>query len=262
MLARIDRDVLSKKPDWMTLSCGVNDVWHGVNGVALDQYKINITSIVDQAQAAHIKVVILTSTMIGEEPDNDNNKKLADYNDFLRSLAKDKACPLADLNADMQADLKAALDPNAPVHLKPGRVLTADGVHMNPHGDEMMASGILKALGLNDDQLKKARDQWEQIPDGWRLHFEVRTPGKKVLAVQKAVSIGQYGVIEALAAKDNKTVSELLQGPFDDDVKALLKPTGDYETLDAIFDAHQERDVQSKLQTKFEQRITDLLATK
>ncbi len=26
MLERLDRDVLSKKPDWMTLSCGVNDV--------------------------------------------------------------------------------------------------------------------------------------------------------------------------------------------------------------------------------------------
>ena len=30
MLARLERDVLSKKPQWMTLSCGVNDVWHGV----------------------------------------------------------------------------------------------------------------------------------------------------------------------------------------------------------------------------------------
>lgn len=28
MLARLNRDVLSKKPRWMTLSCGVNDVWH------------------------------------------------------------------------------------------------------------------------------------------------------------------------------------------------------------------------------------------
>ena len=47
MLARLDRDVLSKKPDWMTLSCGVNDVWHGATGVPLDQYQQNITSIVE-----------------------------------------------------------------------------------------------------------------------------------------------------------------------------------------------------------------------
>lgn len=28
MLARLEADVLSKKPQWMTLSSGVNDVWH------------------------------------------------------------------------------------------------------------------------------------------------------------------------------------------------------------------------------------------
>jgi lysophospholipase L1-like esterase len=33
MLKRLDRDVLSQQPDWMTLSCGVNDVWHGEKGV-------------------------------------------------------------------------------------------------------------------------------------------------------------------------------------------------------------------------------------
>ena len=36
MLARLERDVLSKNPQWMTLSCGVNDVWHGKMGVPLD----------------------------------------------------------------------------------------------------------------------------------------------------------------------------------------------------------------------------------
>ncbi len=51
MLARLDRDVLSKQPDWMTLSCGVNDVWHtDASHVDLDAYKLNITSIVDQAR--------------------------------------------------------------------------------------------------------------------------------------------------------------------------------------------------------------------
>jgi hypothetical protein len=39
MLERLERDALAGKPDWMTLSCGVNDVWHGANGVPLDQYK-------------------------------------------------------------------------------------------------------------------------------------------------------------------------------------------------------------------------------
>ncbi|MEI6655068.1 MAG: SGNH/GDSL hydrolase family protein [Verrucomicrobiota bacterium] len=150
MLNRLERDVLSKKPDWMTLSCGVNDVWHGARGVPLDQYQKNIVQIVDRCQAAGVKVVILTSTMIGEDQPNPNNQKLVAYNEFLRELAKEKKCLLADLNADMQAAIaKAGPD-------KKGNILTSDGVHMNPAGNVMMASGVLKAFGLTDEQIAKA----------------------------------------------------------------------------------------------------------
>ena len=154
MLERLERDVLSKKPDWMTLSCGVNDVWHGANGVPLDQYRKNIAQIVDQCQAAGVKVVILTSTMIGEDQPNENNQKLAPYNAFLRELAKEKKCLLADLNADMQAALAKASTPTK------GNVLTGDGVHMNPAGNQMMATGVLKAFGLSAPQLEKAQLSW------------------------------------------------------------------------------------------------------
>jgi len=158
MLERLERDVLSKKPDWMTLSCGVNDVWHGAKGVPLDPYKANITKIVEQCQAAGVRVMILTSTMIGEDASNPNNQKLADYNEFLRSLAKEKKCLLADLNADMQAALaKAGAD-------KKGNLLTTDGVHMNPAGNEMMAAGVLKGFGLTEAMIAKARKIWAEAP--------------------------------------------------------------------------------------------------
>lgn len=154
MLARLERDVLSKKPDVMTLSCGVNDVWHGKNGVPLDQYKVNITKIVDTAQAAGIKVVILTSTMIHEDQSKKNNQILIGYNDFLKELAKKKKCPLADLNGDMQSAIAAAKDK------KGGKLLTSDGVHMNPAGNKMMATGVLRAFGLDKDQIQKAQKSW------------------------------------------------------------------------------------------------------
>lgn len=154
MLARLEKDVLSKKPDWMTLSCGVNDVWHGAKGVPLDQYKENITKIVDQCQEAGIKVMILTSTMIGEDAANPNNQKLAPYNAFLVELAGEKKCLLADLNAAMQAELAAA-GPD-----RKDKMLTSDGVHMNPAGNMMMAAGVLKGFGLDEEQIKKARESW------------------------------------------------------------------------------------------------------
>jgi lysophospholipase L1-like esterase len=157
MLARLENDVLSKKPDWMTLSCGVNDVWHGARGVSLEDYKVNITKIVDQCQAAGVKVMILTSTMIKETQTNELNQKLVPYNEFLRTLATEKKCLLADLNADMQAAIaKAGPD-------RKGNILTGDGVHMNPAGNEMMALGVLKAFGLSEEQLQKAQKSWAEI---------------------------------------------------------------------------------------------------
>ena len=154
MLARLEKDVLSKKPDWMTLSCGVNDVWHGARGVLIDDYKKNITEIVDQCQKAKIKVMILTSTMIKEDAAGDLNQKLKPYNDFLIELAKEKNLPLADLNADMQAAINASADK------KGGKLLTGDGVHMNPEGNKMMAVGVLKAFGLDEKQIEKAKEEW------------------------------------------------------------------------------------------------------
>lgn len=153
MLERLDRDVLSKKPQWMTLSCGVNDVWHGVKGVPLDEYKKNIREIVDKCAAANVKVAILTATVIKEQLDSPENQKLAAYNDFLRDLAKERKLPLADLNEMFQERIKAANTPDK-------KILTSDGVHMNSAGNEVMAEGVLRAFGLRDAEIAKAKEAW------------------------------------------------------------------------------------------------------
>ena len=153
MLDRLEKDVLSKKPQWMTLSCGVNDVWHGAKGVPLDDYKKNIREIVDKCAAANVKVVILTATVIKEQLDGPDNQKLAAYNDFLRELAKEKKLPVADLNAMFQERIKAANTPDK-------KVLTSDGVHMNDAGNEVMAEGVLRAFGVDDAGMAKAKEEW------------------------------------------------------------------------------------------------------
>lgn len=209
MLKRLRRDVLDKKPTWMTLSCGVNDVWHGANGVPLPQYKTNISAIIEQAQAAGIKVVMLTATVIGEDVANDNNQKLVPYNEFLRSLAKEKGCLLADANADMQAALAAA-DPSA---RKKGNVFTSDGVHMNPQGDMLMATSVLRALGLTSDQMLKAREVWMNIPNG------VNLSGKR------SISLKQYEQLKTVADQRKLSVSQLIDGEFSGIVSNLLKGT-------------------------------------
>jgi lysophospholipase L1-like esterase len=173
MLARLEKDVLSKNPQWMTLSCGVNDVWHGPRGVPLDDamaksgtydekvgdrgtYTKNITAIIEKATAAGVKPVILTATVIQEKLDGRENGLLAPYNTFLRNLAKERNLPLADLNGLFQERLKSENKPDQ-------KVLTSDGVHMNGAGNKLMATGVLRALGLNDAELAKAEASWAPL---------------------------------------------------------------------------------------------------
>ena len=203
MLERLDKDVIAKKPDWMTLSCGVNDVWHGANGVPLDAYQKNITAIVDRAQAAGIKVMILTATMIREDASNAENQKLAAYNEFLRALAADKKCLLADLNADMQA----AIQPGT--HHEPQ--LTTDGVHMNPLGDRMMARGILRAFGLSDAELATASEAW------------LNAPATCEVAGKAKLTLRQYEKLRQIAAKRGTSVGGLLQDETTKMIDSLLQ---------------------------------------
>jgi lysophospholipase L1-like esterase len=196
MLARLDKDVLSKKPQWMTLSCGVNDVWHGPRGVPLDDamakagtyddkvatrgtYKKNITAIIDQATAAGVKPVMLTATVIHENLASKENGLLAPYNDFLRQLAKEKNLPMADLFSMFAERIKAENKPNV-------KVLTSDGVHMNTEGNKLMATGVLKAFGLNDAELVKAKAAWAPLEAQAEEYAKKQAEARAKAAAEKA----------------------------------------------------------------------------
>ena len=212
MLARLERDVLSKKPQWMTLSCGVNDVWHGKKGVPLNDaaaavegaydekvgergtYEKNITQIVEKAQAEGVKVVVLTATVIQEKLDNAENAKLAPFNDFLRALAKEKKLPVADLNALFQERIKAENQPDK-------KVLTGDGVHMNTEGNKLMALGVLKAFGLDAAQLGKAQESWVVLEAEAKAAAEVKAKAEAE-AKAKAAEAKAKAEAEAKAKAD------------------------------------------------------------
>lgn len=159
MLKRLDRDVLSKKPDIVIFSCGVNDVWHGMSdpakGVSCADYAKTCGEILDRIAAAGATPVVLTPTMIGESPTTPENVKLDAYVKAEREVAAARGVPVIDLNAAMRTALKVT-----PVN-RGGKRLTFDGVHMNDAGDRMMARTILGAFGLTgrkDEEIAKAWD--------------------------------------------------------------------------------------------------------
>jgi lysophospholipase L1-like esterase len=209
MLARVQKDIIEKKPALMTLSCGVNDVMHVERKIELETYQKNITAIVDQVTAAKIKLVIFTSTMIRD--DAALNQKLATFNDFLRTLARERNVPLADLSRDEHALINVL----APKEGDRGvSRLTVDGVHMKPIGDQMMATGVLKAFGFNEAQLQKARDAWNATA------FKEFGHGEAKFMADVPLTFAQSQAVQGLAAAQQQTPEVFLNDLY---TKALVK---------------------------------------
>ncbi len=174
MKGRLDKHVISRKPQFMVLSCGVNDVYHGFKkppaGTSLEDYQKNITEIIDRAQAANIKVIVMTATMLTESVTDKRNAALADYNKFLREIAAAKNCILIDQYQAMLDTVTAykKLYPN-----ENKRFVTVDGIHMNPLGNKMMATALLKGMNLNNEQLVKAEKAIDNLKTNQSISMSI-----------------------------------------------------------------------------------------
>ncbi|RYG20946.1 lipolytic protein G-D-S-L family [bacterium] len=159
MLARFQKDVIDKKPDLVTISVGVNDVWHNFRtptwsgrvptgdsgrGVSLPDYIKGVESMVDMAKSASAKVVLLSPTLVYEDLDCAENRRMEIYVRAEEALAKRKGVGFVNL-FKMCKDAVAAYQKHA------GRrqlLLTTDGVHMNDAGNALMADALLRYLGV------------------------------------------------------------------------------------------------------------------
>jgi acyl-CoA thioesterase I len=163
MLARFDRDVLEHKPDLVTISVGVNDVWHGFYdnhplgdgpaGVPLPEYRKNVEAMVAKAKAANVKVVILSTTVIHEDLSNRENAKLVSYNAALRDIAHKNGALFIDFQKPFQSLIKTYQTTTG----ARDNLLTVDGVHMNAEGNKVMAHTILNGLGISPEARQSAK---------------------------------------------------------------------------------------------------------
>jgi lysophospholipase L1-like esterase len=213
MLARVDQDVIAKRPDWMLLNCGVNDVWG--RSVDLAAYAKNITAIVDKAQAVGIKVMLLSPTPIYEESTNEFNDKLPGYVALMAQLARERKLPFADLNAAYMDYFKA--------HPEPGNhnILTLDGVHPNSDGHQVIARTILRAFGAAPDQVAAAEKAWRAAPDDgaeiYGFGFHVSVP----------VSAEERAALEKIAAGQKIPLSRLVYTAYLETIRDVLVARGD-----------------------------------
>lgn len=169
MSDRFERDVLQHRPNWVTISVGVNDVWHGFydnhprgdgpRGVPLDLFRQKLVDMITRAQNIGIKVALFTTTIIKENLKSPENQKLVAYNQEIRKIAKKHQCLLVDMNQAFHNALKPVQKPG----ISDRGVLTNDGVHMLPSGNWLMAKTVLHAFGVSEERLELVKPLVEKM---------------------------------------------------------------------------------------------------
>jgi lysophospholipase L1-like esterase len=145
-LKRLEKDVLSKKPDLVTVMYGTNDSYvdkdKAESRITSDAYESGLTEIVTRLKAAGIAPVLMTepcwaegakSNGVGEHP----NVRLAPYMERCRKVAKAQGVPLVDHYGHWSAEAKRG------TKLMPW---TTDACHPNPQGHEQLAARILQTV--------------------------------------------------------------------------------------------------------------------
>lgn len=145
---RMDDDVLAKHPNTVVIWVGVNDVWHKKSfgtGTDADKFEKFYTAIIKKLQAQKIRVILCTPAAIGEKTDfsNELDGDLNKYSGIIRNLAKTFQCDLVDLRK-LFLDYNRQNNPDN----KDRNILTTDGVHLNPKGNQFVAEEMLKVITL------------------------------------------------------------------------------------------------------------------
>jgi lysophospholipase L1-like esterase len=151
--ARLEKDVLDKKPTIVFIYIGINDVWHWkkqpdgsmAGGTPKDTYEAGLKEIIGKIKAAGARVILCTPSVIGEKADgtNERDPMLEEYAAISRAVAKDCGLELVDLRRAFIDYLKANNKDN-----QAKGVLTGDSVHLNTTGNRLVAGEMLKALGV------------------------------------------------------------------------------------------------------------------
>jgi lysophospholipase L1-like esterase len=138
MLLRFREDVINLKPAVVVILAGINDIGENTGPNKLENVFGNIVSMVQLAQAAHIRVVmssVLPANHLFWRPSIDPTEKVGQLNQMIKDYATQNDIVYLDFYSAMVDDKKGL-----PL------TLSADGVHPNLAGYKVMEPLTDKAI--------------------------------------------------------------------------------------------------------------------
>ncbi len=158
---RFKQDVLEKKPDLITINIGVNDVLQSFqtpttarpNIPTPQEYRQNLTAMVDVATAKAIPVLLLSPTIIYEDLSGRENQRIAEYIAVMRDVALQYHCQFIDLNVPFRHVISTYQRYGG----QGQNLLTRDGIHPNIAGHQIIAYTILKGWGVPEPKIQSLK---------------------------------------------------------------------------------------------------------
>ena len=145
LYARIKRDIILRKPDYLTILIGINDVWHEINdknGVAAPKLEKIYTMLIEEIKEAlpEIKIFLL-EPFVTAGTATDENIELFRSETRLRSEAVKRIAEKFDLTfIPLQNKFDEAIEK------APASYWTADGVHPTAEGHGIIARELINAV--------------------------------------------------------------------------------------------------------------------
>lgn len=152
LYARIVKDILNIRPDYMSILIGVNDIWHGLsadpNGTGFERFEKVYNMLIEEVKAElpDIKIMILEPFVLkGTATDNkeDQPDRWQQFNEGVAKMAK-LARSVADKHGLKFVELQSKFD-EAATKAEPSHWLS-DGVHPTPMGHELIKRAWLEAF--------------------------------------------------------------------------------------------------------------------
>ena len=152
LLERFDRDVIDLHPDYISICIGINDVWRQFDCPAMpdravfpEEYEANMRQMIQKSRAVAKKVFIITPYYMEPNQEDPMRRRMDEYGDICRCLAKEMDCELVDFQAMFDNYFRH----------QHTCFIAWDRVHPNEKGATLMAKTFLSHCGFDFTHVAK-----------------------------------------------------------------------------------------------------------